>query len=62
MKGLVDFYPGHIEKEDRRFFIPCMAYFSSREQDDMLEAFREFDRRLIHEKYRSVVEKFEGKG
>jgi hypothetical protein len=39
-----------------------MAYFSSREQDDMLEAFREFDRRLIHEKYRSVVEKFEGKG
>jgi hemerythrin-like domain-containing protein len=62
MKGLVDFYPMHIEKEDRRFFIPCMAYFSSHEQDDMLEAFWEFDRILIHEKYRSVVEKFEGKG
>ena len=62
MKGLVDFYPVHIEKEDRHFFIPCMAYFSSREQDDMLEAFWEFDKRLIHEKYRSVVEKFEGKG
>jgi len=28
----------------------------------MLEAFWEFDRKLIHEKYRSVVEKFEGKG
>ena len=62
MKGLVDFYPLHIEKEDRRFFIPCMAYFSSHEQDDMLEAFWEFDRRLIHEKYGLLVEKFEGKG
>ena len=61
MKGLVEFYPLHIEKEDRRFFIPCMAYFSSHEQDDMLEAFWEFDRKLIHEKYRSVVEKFESK-
>jgi hemerythrin-like domain-containing protein len=62
MKGLVDFYPVHIEKEDRHFFVPCMAYFSRHEQDDMLQAFWEFDRMLIHEKYRSVVEKFEGKG
>ena len=62
MKGLAAFYPVHIEKEDRHFFIPCMAYFSRHEQDDMLEAFGEFDRMLIHEKYRSVVEKFEGKG
>ncbi len=62
MKGLVDFYPVHIEKEDRHFFIPCMAYFSRLEQDDMLEAFGDFDRRLIHEKYRSVVEKFESRG
>ena len=25
---LVEFYPRHIEKEDKHFFIPCMAYFS----------------------------------
>ncbi len=62
MKELVDFYPGHIEKEDKHFFIPCMAYFSRPEQDDMLEAFAEFDRSLIHEKYRFVVEKFENRG
>jgi len=62
MRGLVEFYPVHIEKEDRHFFIPCMAYFSRHEQDDMLDAFWDFDRRLIHEKYRWVIEKFEGRG
>ncbi len=61
MAQLVDFYPLHIEKEDRHFFIPCMEYFSSREQDVMLEAFYEFDRTLIHDKYRGVIEHFEGK-
>jgi hemerythrin-like domain-containing protein len=25
---LVDFYPNHIEKEDKRFFIPVMSYFT----------------------------------
>jgi len=61
MSQLVDFYPVHIEKEDRHFFIPCMEYFSRLEQDEMLESFGEFDRTLIHEKYRAVIEKFEGK-
>jgi len=61
MSQLLGFYPVHIEKEDRHFFIPCMEYFSRHEQDDMLEAFGEFDRTLIHEKYRAVIEKFEGK-
>ena len=61
MEMLAAFYPVHIEKEDKHFFIPCMAYFSTHEQDIMLEAFAEFDRGLIHEKYRSVIEKFEGK-
>jgi len=62
MQELVDFYPVHIEKEDRHFFIPSMEYLSIHEQDDMLEAFSEFDRRLIHELYRAVVEKSEGAG
>ena len=62
MEALAAFYPVHIEKEDRHFFIPCMAYFGQHEQDVMLETFAEFDRQLIHEKYRSVIEKFEAKG
>jgi hemerythrin-like domain-containing protein len=60
LKELVSFYPGHIEREDRHFFIPIMGYFSVHEQDDLFEAFGEFDRKLVHEKYRSVVEKIAG--
>ncbi|MFZ5451522.1 MAG: hemerythrin domain-containing protein [Thermodesulfobacteriota bacterium] len=56
---LVDFYPRHIDKEDKHFFIPCMEYFSDAEKADMLQAMFEFDREMIHEKYRSVVEGIE---
>ncbi|MHB8910519.1 MAG: hemerythrin domain-containing protein [Syntrophales bacterium] len=53
---LVSFYPRHIEKEDKHFFFPILDYFSVEEQERMLEEFREFDRGMIHEKYRKVVE------
>lgn len=59
LKKLVDFYPPHIEKEDKHFFIPCMAYFSDAERADLLAAMYEFDRQLIHEKYRGLVESME---
>ncbi len=55
------FYPVHIEKEDKHFFLPCLGYFSKEEQDIMLGEFWEFDRKMIHEKYRKVVETREGK-
>ncbi len=58
---LVEFYPGHIDKEDKHFFIPCMAYFSDDEKAAMLETMWEFDRQLIHEKYRGVVEGIENR-
>nr|MDO8080520.1 hemerythrin domain-containing protein [Candidatus Freyarchaeota archaeon] len=57
---LIEFYPKHIEKEDKHFFIPVMNYFSKQEKDDMLQEFWEFDKKLIHEKYKAVVEKLEG--
>jgi hemerythrin-like domain-containing protein len=53
---LVNFYPAHIEKEDQHFFYPVLDYFSKQEQDDMLQEFWEFDRKMIHEKYQKVVE------
>jgi len=59
VRGLVDFYPVHIEKEDRHFFKPCLAYFTDAEKQAMLADFAEFDRALIHEKYRGVVEGLE---
>jgi hemerythrin-like domain-containing protein len=62
LNDLIKLYPAHIEKEDKRFFIPVMDYFSKQEQDDMLQESWEFDRKMIHEKYENIVEKFEGAG
>ena len=59
IKDLTEFYPRHIEKEDKHFFIPVMEYLSKAEQDGMIQAFAEFDRKMIREKYGSVVEQLE---
>lgn len=59
--ALVDFYPVHIEKEDKHFFIPVMRYFSQEEKDAMLHEGIEFDGTLIHEKYKAVVQHAEQK-
>jgi hemerythrin-like domain-containing protein len=56
---IVQFYPEHIEKEDKRFFIPVMNHLTPAEQQAMLDRFWEFDRTMIHEKYRNVVEEQE---
>ena len=56
---LVALYPQHIEKEDRHFFGPIMDCFTNDELSDMLSRFWEFDRKLIHERYRSVVDRWE---
>jgi len=52
---LSKFYPIHIEKEDKHFFIPVMKYFSKKEQDTMLKQFWDFDKDMIHKKYVSLV-------
>lgn len=56
---LTKFYPMHIEKEDKHFFVQVLEYFSKEERKAMLEEFWEFDRRMIHEKYMKVVEEYE---
>ncbi len=53
---LVDFYPKHIAKEDKVFFPASRAYFTKDEDQAMLAEFWEFDRKMIHEKYKSLVE------
>ena len=47
-----------IEKEDKIFFPSARMYFSEQEDQAMLNEFWEFDRKMIHEKYISVVEAF----
>jgi len=59
LEKLVKFYPIHIEKEDKEFFLPVMKYFSVQEQNAMLEEFWKFDQSMIHEKYRKMVEEEE---
>jgi len=59
MQQLVDFYPRHIEKEDQHFFKDCLEYLTPEEQQSMLLEYDEFDRELVHEKYRAVVESLE---
>jgi hemerythrin-like domain-containing protein len=59
LKTLTEFYPKHIEKEDKIFFPSCRTYFTDEEDQAMLAEFWEFDRNMIHEKYKSLVEGFE---
>lgn len=60
MEILIRFYPKHIEKEDKHFFIPCMEYFIEKERDNMLKEFEEFDKNIKRQKYQKLVEKLEG--
>ncbi len=59
MRFLVEFYPKHIEKEDRHFFLPCMGYFTKEEKDAMLKEEMDFDRNFVHVRYKAVVESVE---
>lgn len=55
MEWLTSFYPRHIAKEDREFFPRTERYFSAKELEEMLQAFKEFDGKMIHEKYEALV-------
>jgi hemerythrin-like domain-containing protein len=55
LRYLIDFYPKHIEKEDKHFFLPCMNYFTSEEKGAMLKEELEFDQNLIHLIYKEKI-------
>jgi hemerythrin-like domain-containing protein len=57
-RQLGNFYPKHIEKEDKHFFYPCQEYFDKDEQSKVLAEFWEFDRKMIHEKYNKVYDEY----
>jgi len=59
LRSLLELYPRHIEKEDKIFFPAARAYFSEAEDQAMLAEFMDFDRKMIHEKYTSVVDQLE---
>jgi hemerythrin-like domain-containing protein len=55
LRYMTDFYPKHIEKEDKRFFLPCMHYFTEEEKEAMLKEELEFDKNLIHQIYKDKL-------
>ena len=59
MHQLVEFYPKHIEKEDKVFFKSAMKYFSKTEKDAILKEEYEFDRNFIHVVYKNIVSRTE---
>lgn len=59
LQTLVEFYPIHIEKEDKHFFYPTMTYFSSQEQEDMLRKFQEFNRNFTDKRYSQIIDSLE---
>jgi hemerythrin-like domain-containing protein/rubredoxin len=61
LEELVRFYPPHIEKEDKDFFLPCMTYFTEEEQARMLEEGYAFDRNLVHTFYEGILDVRGGK-
>jgi hemerythrin-like domain-containing protein len=61
MTSLVDFYPKHIEKEDKHFFMPVMDYFTQEEKAAMLKEEYEFDRQFVHQEYQDVVSETENR-
>lgn len=59
LRNLTEFYPLHVDKEDRNFFVPSMEYFDKGEKNAMLHDSWEFDRKMIHKKYQEIVKQLE---
>jgi hemerythrin-like domain-containing protein len=55
LKALTVLYRKHIELEDKHFFIPSLSYFTKDEMNAMLSDMWEYDRTIIHIKYRQMV-------
>jgi hemerythrin-like domain-containing protein len=59
LEELAGFYQEHINKEDNIFFPAAMNYLGEREKAEMILAFQDSDRMMIHEKYQSVIDQYE---
>jgi hemerythrin-like domain-containing protein len=56
LKKLKVFYPEHINKEDNIFFPATMKYLSDKDDYHLLTRYYDFDKKMIHEKYISVID------
>jgi len=58
-KSMLQFYPGHMEKEEITLFPPSLEYFSKREQEELVKEFWEFDKNLLLEKYLKFMDQYD---
>ena len=56
LRAISRFYPAHIAKEDKHFFLPVMQLFSQAERDEMLARGHEYDSQLLHAHYLQIIE------
>jgi len=56
LEELAGFYPPHIKKEDKVFFPQAAGYFDKEENEALLKQMASFDGRMIHEKYRRMLQ------
>jgi hemerythrin-like domain-containing protein len=61
IQKLIELYPQHIDIENHHFFGDVMQYFSEDEKRVMSDESFEFDKKMIHRKYTSIIEFFENK-
>lgn len=59
LRTLRDFYPKHIAREDVDFFLAYRSYLTEEEEQAMVQEFCDFDRKMIHEKYRSICDELD---
>jgi len=58
LRSLIEFYPQHIQKEDRHFFLPVMGYFSLEEKEAMIREGYKSDSRLLHQEHEKLITVF----
>lgn len=55
LENFISFYRKHIDRENDHFFKEALPYLSEQELEIICKECAEFDRSLIHEKYKEVV-------
>jgi len=55
LKTLIEFFPIHIEKEEKKFYPASRAYFTDEEGQAILAEFGKLDQKMVHEKYESAI-------
>ncbi|MBN1923868.1 MAG: hemerythrin domain-containing protein [Nanoarchaeota archaeon] len=59
LKDFIDIYSKHVDKEDDDYFIKVMDYFTPQEREKIIQNFWRFDIKLVHEKYKEILDMLE---